>query len=232
MEMKAYRFTGGCIVVILAGFLLSSCAGLLLNNEARYAFDAGIALFNQSKFAEAIPNFEKAISADPDYYDAHLYLGRCHLNMRDYGKAVTPLRNAYRLSPQNFKKDVLDILIDALLGAAFAELRQGNLQESLGYAREILSVDPASRTVKDDLSKVFVGVATELFKSGNAREAIKEYMEAIKIDPENSGAYVGMAKALLRNGEFLKALDAAQKAIKLNPESQEALNIVRQLLSK
>ena len=220
------------IVAVLASLMLSSCAGLMINGEARYAFEQGLALFNQGQFAEAIPYFEKAVSSAPDFYQAHLYLGRSHLNLHAYGKALAPFRTAYRLSPNDFKKEVVDLLIDALLGAAFSELKDGNIQTSLSYIREVLSVEPQAQRIKDDLSRLLVAVGTELFKSGNVRDAVKEYTEAIKANPDNTGAYIGLAKALFKSGDLLKALDAAEKAISLDPDSKEALGIIKDLLKK
>ena len=218
------------IVMVLASLMCVSCAGLMVSGEAQSAFDKGLVFFNQGQFAEAIPYFEKAVSLEPDFYQAYLYLGRSQLNLRNYGKALSSLRTAYRLSPEDFKKQTLDILIDALLGAAFSELKEGNFQTSMSYIREALSVEPGSKRIRDDLSAVLVAVATELFKSGNVREAIKEYTEAIKANPDNSGAYVGLAKALFKSGDFLKALDAAQKAISLDPDSKEKVGVIKELL--
>jgi tetratricopeptide (TPR) repeat protein len=218
--------------MVLLSLMLSSCAGLITNGEAQYTYEQGLALFNQGRFAEAIPCFEKAVSLEPGFYEAHLYQGRSHLNLRAYGEALGPLRTAYRLSPNDFKKEVADLLIDALMGAAFSELKDGNIQTSLGYLREVLSAEPKSRKIKDDLSRVLVAVATELFKSGNVRDAVKEYTEAIMVNPDNTGAYVGLAKALFKSGDFLKALEAAEKAISLDPDSKEALGFIKNLLKK
>jgi tetratricopeptide (TPR) repeat protein len=220
------------VAIVLISLMFSSCAGLMINGEARYTFEQGFALFNQGQFSEAIPYFEKAVSLEPDFYQAYLYLGRSHLNLRAYRKALGPLRNAYQLSPNDFKKEIADLLVDALLGAAFSELKDGNIQTSLSYIREVLSTDPKSQKIKDDLSRVLVAVATELFKSGKVREAVKEYAEAIKANPDNTGAYIGLAKALFRSGDFIRALDAAEKAVSLDPDSKEALGVIKELLKK
>jgi tetratricopeptide (TPR) repeat protein len=220
------------ITVVFLSLILTSCAGMMINGEAQYTCEQGIALFNQGKFSEAIPYFEEAVSLEPDFYQAHLYLGRSHLNLRAYGKALAPLRSAYRVSPSDFKKEVADLLIDALLGAAFSELKGGDIQTSLNYLREVLLADPKSKKIKDELSSLLVAVATQLFKNGNVREAVKEYTEAIKADPDNTEAYVGLARALFKSGELLKAIEAAEKAISLDPDSKEALGVIKDLLRK
>jgi tetratricopeptide (TPR) repeat protein len=219
-------------VMVLMSLILSSCAGLFISREARFIYEQGLTLFKKGNFTEAVSYFEESVSREPDFYQAHLYLGRSHLNLRAYGKALPPLRRAYHLSPNDFKGEIADLLIDALLGAAFAELKEGDAQTSLSYVREVLSADPKSRKIKDDLSNILVAVATELFKSGKVREAIKEYTEAIKTNPDNTGAYIGLAKALLRSGDFLKALEAAEKAVSLDSDSREALGIIKNLLKK
>lgn len=220
------------IAVVLACLILSSCVGFMISSEARYTYEQGLGLFNRGQFAEAIPCFEKAVSLEPDFYQAHLYLGRSHLNLRAYGTALGPLRAAFRLSPNDFKGEVADLLIDALLGAALSELKAGNIQTSLSYLREVFLTNPKSKKIKDDLSRLLVAIATELFKSGKVREAAKEYTEAIKANPDNTEAYIGLAKALFKSDDFLKALDAAEKAISLDPDSKEALGVIKDLLKK
>ncbi len=220
------------LLAIFVPFVFSSCAGFFVGSEAENAYEKGLAFFNQGKFPEAVPFFEEAISLEPDFYSAHLYLGRSHLNLHNYEKAVPHLRKAYRLSPREFQGQAADLLLDALFGAAYTELKEGNLQTSLNYIREILSTDPKSKKIKEDISSILVAVAIELYKSGKARDAIREYGEAIKADPDNINAYIGLAKALLKSGELIKALEAAEKALSLDPKSKEALGIMKDLLKK
>ncbi len=219
-------------LAILVHLALSSCAGFFIGREAENAHEKGLALFNQGNFSEAVPFFEKAISLEPDFYSARLYLGRSHLNLHNFREAIPHLRKAYRLSPRGFQEQATDLLFDALLGAAYVELKEGNLETSLNYIRELLSADPKSRKIKEDISRIIVAVATELYKSGKARDAIREYGEAIKADPDNINAYIGLAKALLKNGELTKALGAAEEALSLDPKSREALAIIKDLLKK
>lgn len=220
-----------CIAVLLS-LILFSCAGLFINDKARHAYEQGLTLFNEGKFLEAIPYFEEAVSREPDFYNAHLYLGKSYLNLRNYGKAIPPLRKACRLSPRSFRQEIMDLFIDALLGAAYSELKEGNIQVSLQYIREVLSLDPRSQKIKDDLSSVLVAVATNLYKNDKVRDAVTEFTEAIKANPDNPRAYLGLAKALLKSGELGKALEAAEKSLALDPGSNEALNVIKKLLKK
>ncbi len=217
------------VPVVLTAFFFS-CAGAFINPAARADFEAGLVLFNQGKFGEALPFFEKAAVAEPDYYEAHLYLGRTYLNMKSYAKALPSLRTAYRLSPQDFKGQIVDILIDALLGAAFSEVKKGNYEGSLSYLRELLSVEPKAKKVKEEISNVLVAVATSLFMKGDVRDAVKLFGDAIKENPDNAKAYMGLARALLKTGAIPDAIEAAQKALTLDPTSNEAFNVMKDMM--
>ncbi|MFO0751964.1 MAG: tetratricopeptide repeat protein [Thermodesulfovibrionales bacterium] len=97
--------------------LLASCAALGISG-AKSEFQEGLALFNRGQYEAAIPRFQKATELDPDFGQAYLYLGRSYLSLRRWSQAVTPLRTALRLSPEDTRREISNLLIDALLGAA------------------------------------------------------------------------------------------------------------------
>lgn len=219
-------------LLIFSSFMCFSCVGLFTIDEARSTYEEGLSLFNQGRFSEAVPYFQESIRLDNDFYEARLYLGRSYLNLHDYKSAVPALKKAFSLSPRKFQKETADLIIDALLGQASYELRQGNIQASMQSIREILESHPETKKVKEDISNVISAVAWELYRSGKARDAIKEYGEAIRVNPENITAYIGLARVLWKNGELLKAIEVAEKALSLDPDSKEALNVIKDLLRK
>ena len=218
------------VISVLATLSMFSCAGLFGVDEARKSYEQGLFFFNQGRFSDAIPSFQQAIQLDDNFYEPHLYLGRSYLNLHDYQNSIPALKKAFRISPRTFQKEIADLLIDALLGQASYELDQGNIQASLQYIREIIEADPKSKKIKEDTSNVIAAIAWELYRSGKAKDAIKEYGDAIRVNPENLSAYVGLARALWKNGELVKAIEAAEKAISLDPDSKEALNVIKGLL--
>ncbi len=109
------------ILILSLSLFLVSCGGLGLKSPAESELDAGMSLFNLGEYKAAAERFEKATKEDPNFANAYLYLGRSYLNMSDYSRAIGPLRTAYRLSPEEVKKQVLDLLLDALFGASKLE---------------------------------------------------------------------------------------------------------------
>jgi tetratricopeptide (TPR) repeat protein len=96
----------------------SACATLHPFREGQGAFDTGLTLFNQGKFEESIPYFERATVQSPDFAEAYFYLGRAHTSLRHWRQAIPPLRTAYRLAPDATRQEVFNLLMDAFFAAA------------------------------------------------------------------------------------------------------------------
>ncbi|RJQ48159.1 MAG: tetratricopeptide repeat protein [Nitrospiraceae bacterium] len=217
-------------LIVLAGlsFSLVSCAGLLFTDAASQ-FEKGIAFFNQGNYEEAIPHFRKATELDPNFGKAYLYLGRSYLNLRKWVDAVPPLRTAFRLAPEETRKEAFNILIDALLGAAAAKFKTGNFFDSIQYLKEGLSLQPESTQIKDDLIKNLKGYGGQLVSKGNYRDAISAFSEAIELSPGNTDALLGLAQAFLKSGDLRSSLQTVQKIIAIDSDNKAANSLFKEL---
>ena len=112
------------LILTLTVTLMSSCALLGQGN-----FDQGLALFNQGRFAAAIPYLEAATRDNPNSAQAYLYLGRAYLSQSNWRAAIQPLRTAFRLSPQDAQQEIVNLIIDAGFAAALNDFRLGDLLE-------------------------------------------------------------------------------------------------------
>jgi|SRR5262245_5870073 len=113
------------IILTLTVALTSSCAMLGHSN-----LDEGMALFNQGRFAAAVPYFEAATRDNPNSAQAYLYLGRAHLSQSNWRAAIQPLRTAFRLSPQHAQQEIVNLIIDAGFAAALNDFKLGDLLDS------------------------------------------------------------------------------------------------------
>ncbi|MEW6601763.1 MAG: tetratricopeptide repeat protein [Nitrospirota bacterium] len=194
--------------------VLCSCAGLLISRDARIEFNKGEALFNQGRYEEAVPHFQKAAEIEPKYTRAFIYLGRSFLNMWKWTEAIAPLRTAYRLSPEDTKKEMVNFLLDALIGGALYEFKKENYPASIGYLREALGADPESADAKEELIKSLIAQGWKLLKEGSAAEAALTFQEALEIAPKNLDAYLGLARAFLKSGDYSHAMRIVNDAVK------------------
>ena len=104
------------ILLIASCFLsLFSCAGVESKPPAQAEFETGLSFFNRGSYINAIPHFEKATELNPEFGQAYLYLGRTYLNLGRWREALYPLRTAMRLSPEESRKEVADIIMDIIL---------------------------------------------------------------------------------------------------------------------
>jgi tetratricopeptide (TPR) repeat protein len=171
----------------------------------------------------------KATELDAEFGQAYLYLGRSYLNLQRWFEALSPLRTAWRLSPGDTQKEMVSILLDALLGAAGTRLSQGQLQESVSLFKEALTLAPDSDQVKQPMLGALLAYGGQLLSQGNPSEAVSAYTEATQLAPQNVEGYLGLARSLLQTGEVLRALAAASNALRLAPMNPDALSLFQQL---
>jgi cytochrome c-type biogenesis protein CcmH/NrfG len=103
---------------LLLALLAGGCAMVRHFQAGQASFERGLVLFDQGRFDAAIAQFREAIAENPDHGQAYLYLGRSYVSVRRWRDAIQPLRTAYRLSPNQTKEEVFNILLDALLAAS------------------------------------------------------------------------------------------------------------------
>jgi tetratricopeptide (TPR) repeat protein len=219
--------TGLSLIVVMC--LLLSCATLDVRLEAQSAFEKGLALFNQGRYEASIPHFVRATELDPNFGRAYLYLGRSYVSLRRWLEAITPLRTALRLSPEETRQEAIQILIDALLGAATFELKQGDISSSIGLLREVLGLQPQSPQATRQLVSALIMLGNERLSQGQVVDAINAYKEVSQLAPHNLDAYLGMARAFLQQGEVPQALIAIQKALRLAPTNLDAVLLFQQI---
>jgi Flp pilus assembly protein TadD len=216
--------------VLVATLFFGSCALLpTAVSNAQREFDQGLELFNAGRYEEAIPRFQKATELDPNFGRAYLYLGRSYVSLKRWRQALSPLRTAYRLSPDETKREALDLLIDALFSAGLDSFRAADFGSAVDYFREILGLQPTDAKGRNELVKALVAQGGDSLSRGNLSQAISAYTDAVKLSPNSFDAVFGLAKAFFRNGELYKAWQAAQEAAKVEPGNREAQSFLQQL---
>jgi tetratricopeptide (TPR) repeat protein len=209
--------------------MLAACAGLGIRTDSRAAFEKGLMLFNQGKYIDAIPHFAKATELNAEFGEAYLYLGRSYLNVQRWFDALSPLRTAWRLSPGETQKEMVSLLLDALLGAAGARLSQGQFLESVSLFKEALTLAPDSDQVKQPMLGALLAYGGQLLSQGKASEAVSAFTEATQLSPQAVEGYIGLARSFIQSGDIFSALTAAGKAVRLAPTNPDALSLFQQL---
>lgn len=91
----------------------------------------GLALIRKGEVVRAVTQFERAVEADPAFFEAHMNLGAVNLSYRGYGAAERAFRAAVQLRPGSYEAHLS-------LGAALRGLERFDVsQEAYSHARDL-----------------------------------------------------------------------------------------------
>ena len=217
---------------------------LKLEPASSYAhYYLGRILLGDSKAAEAIPHFEKALTDSP-VPDVYHQLGLACLQAKKLDLAIAHLQKAVKLTP-----DKSDTRIS--LGRAYALAgRKSDAQRELGLAsalkeREQTAIREFARCetlLKQEKPDEAVAVARELAQSQDPdlllnlgvllgryrlyREALPPLERAASLRPQFFEAYYNIGLSLSSSRDFVRASEALQEAVRLKPASYEAQSLL------
>ena len=146
----------------------------------------GTALYNQQKWQEAIPDFQKSLSYFPNNARVLYLLGRAYMHTGDAQTAIAHLRTAVSLNP---------LMSEFKLGLAEALGSAGHTQEALSMLQNMLTYMP-------DDPAVFYLMGSNHKRLGDLDAAITAYQKAIDLDPDNLEYKNSLAVAHSEHGSF------------------------------
>ena len=224
------------LFVLAVVFATVSCEKLKLSNlKANHHFTIANANFTDGKFRQAIEEYEKALSFNPNLLQAYRFLGESYKSMYKPGvenetnkeierNALEALNKAYEIDPTN--KGIIHSL-----GDMYDKMRNFDEAEKL-YLR-ILEMEPTNMSnyyVVAEFYKRYAGGAEEGEDEDNGvktpfQKAEEMYLRRIETDPSNSQGYAYIAQFyddILPIPDWDTALFYHKKRIDLDPEDAEA----------
>jgi tetratricopeptide (TPR) repeat protein len=175
-----------------------------------------------SETEQAVKQLRKAVKADPTNAELHYKLaqalsaqgrydlGRGGRRMADpvFEEAIAEYTKTVELQPSN--TDARKSLVSEL------EF-MGKLAEARAQLREIAELNSGDASAHRELAR-----ADLRQDGGDLNEALAELHAALKIEPQNSGAWSDLGDALGRAGKYEDAASAYGEAVKLNPNDDTA----------
>jgi tetratricopeptide (TPR) repeat protein len=128
------------------------------------------------------------------------------LDKRDWPEAVTQLRKAIEVSPNN----------------AFSRLNLGTALYLAGDSRGALEQFEAAVRLSPQLAKAHYGIGILMEAEGRDDEAIKRFSSAVQFEPANVDARLSLADALRRNGRLEDSMAHYDRVIKIDPGISQA----------
>ena len=157
---------------------------------------------NEEQWDDVIATCQEAIRFDPDYADAHFWLGRAYRDKGLLDDAIAAFKEAIRLNPD-------DDNAHHQLGHVYED--KGMADDAISAFKKAIHLDP------DDAEHHFcLGVAhcnQEVWD-----DAIRELQEAAQLDPDHAGIHFWLGFAYYYTEIFDDAICEMKEAVRLKPE--------------
>ncbi|MBK9155063.1 MAG: tetratricopeptide repeat protein [Chloracidobacterium sp.] len=171
---------------------------------AESAFSQGVVLLSRDDFARALPYFEKAVDADPNYAEAWYQAGYAYGFLGRHADALKASKQAAKLRPD----------------WAEAHVNIGASNFALGQFKEAADAYRQAIRIEDDSADTQYGLGLSLEKLGRTDEEALAYRRALALNPGHSGAMERLGLAYVKLKRHADALAAFEQLKIYKPEAK------------
>ena len=176
-------------------------------HKARPYSNRGEVYLGQSKFTEAMSDFNRAIELDPNYADAYYNRGNTYYYTHKLNQAVADYNRVIELDP-NYSKGVYNNR-----GVIYAA--ENNPTQAIVDFTRAIEINPVDAGSYNNRGHMYD-------KQGNFIQAMSDYNKAIELDPDFADAYNNRGTSFASQGNFTQAMVDFNKVIELDPKFAEA----------
>ena len=194
-------------------------AGVLVALPAFAGWDEGVAAFKSKNFQQAAAEFKELVDQNPEGYRGHYMLGLTLEQLKRKEEALSHLRKAYDLNPN-------DLSIKMALGRTYFNLRR------YGDANKLLSTVDASALPANQRVAFYQIRGQSRFKSGNESGAVGDFAQLAKLNPQDAQMQYMYGTTALSAGQLDAAIGALGKAVQLAPSDNDKKRAYIQALVK
>jgi Flp pilus assembly protein TadD len=164
-------------------------------------------LYQKSDYPGSLKQFQRAVDAFPNYYEALAQMGLAYMRMKDTAHAEQSLRKSIEVS-QGHYADAFSLL--AVLFASGKDFANAERE-----ARKATGLDPNSWHAQSELAQALLGL-------GRAAEAEPYAETAVKLQPENPTIYLVLADIHIELRNDAALLEDLNGYLKLAPNGPYA----------
>lgn len=164
---------------------------------AEFYYNKGYILTTENRFEEAIRAFKKATQLDRLFAKAYQEMGKAYLKLGRRKEAEKYLQKAADINMENDDIETAEKILN-----------------------DIMEMDPQTVNIYNSL-----GVLHR--KKGNLEFALKQYMKALKVHPDEPFIMYNIGRLYLDMNEALKGKIYFERALRKNPQFKEAKQVIR-----
>ena len=188
--------------------VLPSCGGLSASEKH---YEAGVELFDQGRFEDAVAEFDEAIRLDPGHAEAFSSRGLAQGSLGNLSRAVQDYTEAIRLDAQS----------------VVAYNNRGIAFRALGQSRRAIEDFETAIQLNSHFAVGYLNRGDTHIALGNIPSAFEDYSEAIRLDSQFGLAYAGRAIAQTILGRDEEATKDFDRALELGHDP-DALEVATQ----
>lgn len=173
------------------------------HGSARGHANLGLALLDENRATESIPQFVDALRIDPGHPVVRCNLAAALAATGATNQAIAQLQEALRNVPDYAPAHtaLADLLID-----------RGELKAALEHYGTALAINPDGQTAHFNLALL-------LTRLGQREAAITQYTEVLRLDPRNATAHYNLANLLADTGRDMQAISHYTAAARFDPRN-------------
>ncbi len=173
---------------------------------ARLYYRAGVELFSQRRYQDAVESFQGAVELDPGNARALYAMGLCYNGLRDAEQAEWAFRAAIAVDP-DYPQPL------RALGDLHRRRREYNT--AMEAYREAIAIDSTHM-------EAYSGLVRIMLENEAYQEAVRLMQSAVEIDAGYADGYLYLGSALFRLGRFSDAVPPLRQAVNLAPDDAES----------
>jgi tetratricopeptide (TPR) repeat protein len=180
---------------------------LRIPDRAKFAFNKGTQKLAAKDYVGSIAEFQKAIAAYDDFYEAYYKIGIANLEMQSCEAAEAAFRKSIALSESKYTPP--------LFGMGLALASQKQYADAESYIRAGLQLEPTSPS-----GLLTLGWA--LYSEQRVVEAEKAARDAVLYNPNLATAHLLLAQIHRRQNNSAAMVDDLDAYLRLDPDSSRS----------
>ena len=204
------------IAIILLAFFISFPLICVASESAHRYFESGVSYFDQGRYEEALGEFKKAVTEQPDFAHAYYNMGIVYDKQEKFNEAIDAYQKVLEIDP-----DIGSVLENLALDSYLV----GNFKEAMYYVKFAESRGkPVSQMLQNQIWAEYMketrGTLLSMSESGPSkvlRRELKEEISAIEGALEKREAtpddLLALGMKYRQIGDIEKAVEILKKAL-------------------
>jgi tetratricopeptide (TPR) repeat protein len=178
--------------------------------KARAAYNKGTQRFEEKDWSGSIAEFQRAIAAFREFYEAYYKIGLANLELQLSGQAEAAFRKSIELSEGRFAP--------ALFGLGLTLGNEKQFADALAFIRAGLGLQPTSARGNFTLAWV-------LYNADRVAEAEKSAKQAILYSPNFATAHLLLAQIDRRQNNSAAMVEELDAFLRLDPDNPRSVGV-------